>query len=85
MQFLHFGMILTAEHRGQFHSLQDGNKFYIQFTNWPKYNGTGITYLSGCIKSKTEEYCLLQPNMNATLTSATVWNRKRLRVTMDCR
>ena len=62
---------LDGRTQGTVHQLQDGNKFYIQFTNWQKYNGTGsltfqvVLYQNGKI-------VVYYNNMNADLTSSTV-------------
>ncbi|MDP2363221.1 MAG: T9SS type A sorting domain-containing protein [Ignavibacteria bacterium] len=62
---------LDGRTQGTVHRLQDGNKFYIQFTNWQKYLGTGsltfqvVLYQNGKIM-------VYYNNMNATLNSATV-------------
>ena len=62
---------LDGRTQGTVHQLQDGNKFYIQFTNWQKYSGTGsltfqvVLYQNGKI-------IIYYNNMNATLNSATV-------------
>ena len=62
---------LDGRTQGTVHYLLDGDKFYIQFTNWQKYNATGsltfqvVLYQNGRIM-------LYYNNMNATLTSATV-------------
>ena len=62
---------LDGRTQGTVHQLQDGNKFYFQFTNWQKYNGTGsltfqvVLYQNGKI-------VVYYNNMNADLTSATV-------------
>ncbi|MBE0571151.1 MAG: S8 family serine peptidase, partial [Ignavibacteriaceae bacterium] len=62
---------LDGRTQGTVHYLLDNDKFYIQFTNWQKYNATGsltfqvVLYSNGRIM-------LYYNNMNATLTSATV-------------
>ena len=62
---------LDGRTQGTVHYLLDNDKFYIQFTNWQKYNATGsltfqiVLYSSGKIM-------FYYNNMNATLTSATV-------------
>ena len=62
---------LDGRTQGTVHRLQDGNKFYIQFTNWQKYSATGsltfqvVLYSNGKIMFYYKE-------MNATLNSATV-------------
>ena len=62
---------LDGRTQGTVHYLLDNDKFYIQFTNWQKYNATGsltfqmVLYSNGRIM-------FYYNNMNATLTSATV-------------
>ncbi len=62
---------LDGRTQGTVHYLLDNNKFYIQFTNWQRYNATGsltfqiVLYSNGRIM-------FYYNNMNATLTSATV-------------
>ncbi|HSW56293.1 MAG TPA: S8 family serine peptidase [Ignavibacteriaceae bacterium] len=62
---------LDGRTQGTVHYLLDNDKFYIQFTNWQKYNATGsltfqvVLYSNGRIM-------IYYNNMNATLTSATV-------------
>ncbi|MBK9099339.1 MAG: S8 family serine peptidase [bacterium] len=62
---------LDGRTQGTVHYLLDNDKFYIQFTNWQKYDATGsltfqvVLYENGRIM-------IYYNNMNATLTSATV-------------
>ena len=62
---------LDGRTQGTVHTLTEGNKFTIQFTNWQKYNAQGsltfqiVLFSSGRIM-------IYYNNMNATLNSATV-------------
>jgi bacillopeptidase F len=62
---------LDGRTQGTVHYLLENDKYYIQFTNWQKYNATGsltfqvVLYSNGRIM-------LYYNNINATLTSATV-------------
>ena len=62
---------LDGRNQGTVHTLTEGNKFTIQFTNWQKYNAQGsltfqiVLFSSGRIM-------IYYNNMNAVLNSATV-------------
>ena len=62
---------LDGRTQGTVHQLQDGNKFYIQFTNWQKYSGTGSLTFQ-VVLHQNGKIVVYYNNMNATLTSATV-------------
>jgi bacillopeptidase F len=62
---------LDGRTQGTVHQLQDGNKFYIQFTNWQKYSGTGSLTFQ-VVLHQNGKIMVYYNNMNATLTSATV-------------
>jgi hypothetical protein len=62
---------LDGRTQGTVHQLQDGNKFYIQFTNWQKYNGTGSLTFQ-VVLYQTGKIVVYYNNMNADLTSATI-------------
>lgn len=62
---------LDGRTQGTVHRLQDGNKFYIQFTNWQKYSGTGSLTFQVVIH-QNGKIVVYYNNMNATLNSATV-------------
>lgn len=62
---------LDGRTQGTVHQLQDGNKFYIQFTNWQKYSGTGSLTFQ-VVLHQNGKILVYYNNMNATLTSATV-------------
>ncbi len=62
---------LDGRTQGTVHRLQDGNKFYIQFTNWQKYNATGSLTFQVVI-NQNGKIVIYYNNMNATLNSATV-------------
>jgi hypothetical protein len=62
---------LDGRTQGTVHRLQDGNKFYIQFTNWQKYSGTGSLTFQVVIH-QNGKIIVYYNNMNAALNSATV-------------
>ena len=62
---------LDGRTQGTVHRLQDGNKFYIQFTNWQKYSGTGSLTFQ-VVVNQNGKIVVYYNNMNATLNSATV-------------
>ena len=62
---------LDGRTQGTVHQLHDGNKYYIQFTNWQKYNGTGSLTFQ-IVLNQSGKIEIYYNNMNATLNSATV-------------
>lgn len=62
---------LDGRTQGTVHYLFENNKFYIQFTNWQKYNATGSLTFQMVLYSDGR-VMFYYNNMNATLTSATV-------------
>ena len=62
---------LDGRTQGTVHQLQDGNKYYIQFTNWQKYSGTGSLTFQ-VVLHQNGKIVVYYNNMNATLNSATV-------------
>ena len=62
---------LDGRTQGTVHRLQDGNKFYIQFTNWQKYSGTGSLTFQ-VVLHQNGKIVIYYNNMNATLNSATI-------------
>ena len=62
---------LDGRTQGTVHYLLDNDKFYIQYTNWQKYNATGSLTFQVVLFSNGR-VMIYYNNMNATLTSATV-------------
>lgn len=62
---------LDGRTQGTVHQLQDGDKYYIQFTNWQKYSGTGSLTFQ-LVLHQNGKIIVYYNNMNATLNSATV-------------
>ena len=62
---------LDGRTQGTVHQLQDGNKFYIQFTNWQKYNATGSLTFQ-VVLHQNGKIVIYYNNMAADLSSATV-------------
>jgi subtilisin family serine protease len=62
---------LDGRTQGTVHYLSDYDKFYIQFTNWQKYNATGSLTFQIVLHSNGR-IMFYYNNMNATLNSATV-------------
>jgi len=62
---------LDGRTQGTVHRLLDGNKFYIQFKNWQKYNATGSLTFQ-VVLNQNGRITVYYNNMAADLTSATV-------------
>jgi subtilisin family serine protease len=62
---------LDGRTQGTVHYLLDNDKFYIQFTNWQKYNATGSLTFQ-VVLFENGRIMIYYNNMNATLTFATV-------------